>query len=101
MNHKNTEDYQSAMRVLQELCVRHNVQQSEKLEELFWRGVLLGQNRAIARRSQHDQPVARTQADPPRPKHLNIRDSGMMSLGKSDPNKKKGAELGEAGSFRL
>lgn len=101
MHHKNTDDYHSAMQVLQELCVRHSVQCSEKLEELFWRGVILGQNRANARRNQHASPVVRTQADPPRPKHLDLPDSEMTSLRDSDPNRKEGSELGEAGSFRL
>lgn len=101
MNQKNTDDYRSAMQVFQELCVRHNVQPSEKLEELFWRGVLLGQNRANSRRMLHDKPIAKTQADPPRPKHLDLREPEMMSLSGSDAGGLGGSELGEAGSFRL
>ena len=101
MHYKNTDDYHSAMQVLQELCVRHSVKCSEKLEELFWRGVLLGQNRANARRNQQERPVVRTQADPPRPKHLDLPDLAVMSLRDSEPNRQEGSELGEAGIFRL
>lgn len=91
------------MQILEELCVRHEVACTEKVRELFWRGVLLGQNRANSRKPA---AVSVTEKDPPRPQAKSWstprHDAVAESLRSSDPGK-SGSErdLGDAATFRL
>ena len=99
MNKQNDQNYVSAMRILDELCVRHDVPCTEKIRELFWRGVLLGQNRANFAKAA---PALVTEKDPHRPKAIFRHDAATQSLRASDPGK-SGAnnDLGDAVTFRL
>lgn len=105
MNEKN-EDYQSAMRILEELCVRHDVPASEKVRELFWRGVLLGHNRANARKFGPQFSIA-TLSEKEKPKdtvgaeRLAAPNPSVVSPLSQCSDQTNTDELGDAVSFRL
>ena len=96
------EDYLSAMKILDELCVRHDVHPSDKVRELFWRGVLLGQNRSNDRKfGPHLPVVAMTEKDPVGAERLPRRNPAAVPRQSSGSDQFNADELGDAGSFRL
>lgn len=96
-----TQEFDVAMRALDELCAQHRIKNNDKLREIFWEGVVLGWNRSAkrsVRRDQKEKKPVRPKASPP----AAMRDSRVESgIGIPDQPPKQVNDLSDAGMFRL